>query len=130
MGNDRRHASLLGYISSVSLPVSTAALEHSTFNWTQLLGALPVLIRQLTGPRTRIASNGRATISYTLGAKTHNSVLYLDGMNDGYILDSSGSVGFGFFEAQANGPFTNSSINGTFAGGTWFPPVSTSPNYR
>jgi hypothetical protein len=49
-------------------------------------------------------------------------------MNDGYILDSSGSVGFGFFEAQATGPFTNSSINGTFAGGTWFPPVSASPN--
>jgi len=49
-------------------------------------------------------------------------------MNDGYILDNSGSVGFGFFEAQATEPFTNSSINGTFAGGTWFPPVSTSPN--
>lgn len=49
-------------------------------------------------------------------------------MNDGYILETSGNVGFGFFEAQATGPFTNSSINGTFAGGTWCPPVSTSPN--
>jgi hypothetical protein len=38
-------------------------------------------------------------------------------MNDGYILDNSGSVGFGFFEAQATEPLTNSSINGTFAGG-------------
>jgi hypothetical protein len=86
------------------------------------------LNQTIGGATYGIASNGRATVSYTLGAKMHNSVLYLDGMNDGYILDSSGSVGFGFFEAQATGPFTNSSINGTFVGGTWFPPVSTSPN--
>ena len=50
--------------------------------------------------------------------------------NDGYILqaDTVGSVQFGFFEAQQNVAFTNATINGTFAGGTWFAPVSTSPN--
>jgi hypothetical protein len=91
-------------------------------------GGVASLNQTITGATYGVASNGRATISYTYGSQTRNLVLYLDDMNDGYILDNSGSVGFGFFEAQANGPFTNSSINGTFAGGTWFPPVSTSPN--
>ncbi len=86
------------------------------------------LNQTIDGATYGIASNGRGTVSYTLGAAVHNSVLYLDAMNDGYVLDSSGSVGFGFFEAQATGPFTDASINGTFQGGTWFTPVSTSPN--
>jgi hypothetical protein len=86
------------------------------------------LNQSIPGATYSVASNGRATVSYSQGGKAHNLVLYLDGMNDGYILDNSGDIGFGFFEAQASGPFDNSSINGTFAGGTWFPPVSTSPN--
>jgi hypothetical protein len=45
-----------------------------------------------------------ATVSYTFGGRTRDFVLYLDGMNDGYILGNSGDVAFGFFEAQANGP--------------------------
>jgi len=101
-----------------------------TFNLQldSVAGGVASLNQTINGATYAIASNGRGTISYTSGGTTHNLVLYLDAMNDGYILDNSGSVGFGFFEAQATGPFTNSSINGTFAGGTWFPPVSTSPN--
>jgi hypothetical protein len=101
-----------------------------TFNLQldSIAGGVASLNQTINGATYAIASNGRATISYTSGATTHNLVLYLDAMNDGYILDNSGSVGFGFFEAQATGPFTNASIHGTFAGGTWFPPVSTSPN--
>jgi hypothetical protein len=91
-------------------------------------GGVASLNQTISGVTYSIASNGRATMSYTSGAKTRNFVLYLDAMNDGYILDDSGSVGFGFFEAQAAGPFTNASLNGTFQGGTWFPPVSRSPN--
>ena len=76
-----------------------------------------------------IASNGRATLSYIAGGKTFNDVLYLDDLNDGYILGTGNTVDFGFFEAQAAGPFDNTTISGaTFAGATWFPPVSTSPN--
>ena len=101
-----------------------------TFNLQldSVAGGVASLNQTVTGATYGIASSGRAMFSYTLGAQTRNLVLYLDGMNDGYMLDNSNNVGFGFFGAQANGPFTNSSINGTFAGGTWFPPVSTSPN--
>ena len=42
--------------------------------------------------------------------------------------DTAGSVQFGSFEAQDIVPFNNALINGTFAGGGWFNPVSTSPN--
>jgi hypothetical protein len=113
----------LGIASGFNSGAGTFNIQLDT-----VAGAVASLNQAINGATYAIASNGRATISYTASAKMHNSVLYLDGMNDGYILDSSGSVGFGFFEAQATGPFTNSSINGTFVGGTWFPPVSTSPN--
>jgi hypothetical protein len=86
------------------------------------------LNRTVTGGTYSIASNGRATLSYNLGGKTFNFILYLDAFNDGYILGTSGNVDFGFFEAQAAGPFNASTIDGTFAGGSWFSPVSTSPD--
>ena len=101
-----------------------------TFNiqLDSVAGGVASLNQTILGATYSVASNGRATMSYPSGGKTLNFVLYLDAMNDGYILQNSGSVAFGFFEARANGPFDNSPINGTFAGGTWFPPVSTSPN--
>ena len=101
-----------------------------TFNLQldSVTGGVASLNQTVTGATYSIASNGRATVSYTVGAKTHNFVLYLDATNDGYILENSSNVAYGFFEVQAPGPFVNSSINGTFATGTWFPPVSTSPN--
>jgi hypothetical protein len=86
------------------------------------------LNQTVTGATYSIASNGRGTVSYFLGGKTRNFLLYLDGFNDGYILDESGNVGFGFFEAQAPGPFNASTIDGVFSSGTWFSPVPASPN--
>lgn len=91
-------------------------------------GGVADLNQTIGGATYSIASNGRTTMSYTSGGQHRDFVLYLDGMNDGYILQNSGNVAFGFFEAQSSGPFDNSSINGTFAGGTWFSPVSASPN--
>jgi hypothetical protein len=91
-------------------------------------GGVASLNQTITGAAYSIASNGRATLSYGLGGKMHNFVLYLDAVNDGYILENASNVAYGFFEAQAPGPFVNSSINGMFAAGTWFTPVSTSPN--
>ena len=86
-------------------------------------------LNQTVDASYQIASTGRGTVSYTTGGKNHSLVLYLDTQNDGYILDDSGSVGFGFFGAQASGPFSNSTLQGTYAGGTWFPPASISPNF-
>jgi hypothetical protein len=88
------------------------------------------LNQTITAATYSIANNGRATMSYLSGGQTRGFVLYLDNFNDGYILSTSGNtVDFGFLEAQATGPFDTSSMNGNFAGGTWFTPVSTSPNF-
>lgn len=76
-----------------------------------------------------VASNGRAAVSYSLGGKTLDYVFYLDGSNDGFILgESSNAAEFGFFQPQAPGPFTTSTINGTFASATFLPMTPTSPN--
>lgn len=77
-----------------------------------------------------VASSGRATLSYTLNSTPNNYVLYLYDSNAGFGLqtDTAGSVQFASFEAQDIVPFNNALINGTFAGGGWFNPVSTSPN--
>jgi hypothetical protein len=84
---------------------------------------------QTTAATYQIASTGRATFSYTTGATNHSLVLYLDDQNDGYILDDSGDVAFGFFGAQSSGPFSNATLSGTYTGGTWFSPASNSPNF-
>ncbi len=77
-----------------------------------------------------VASSGRATLSYTLNSAANNYVLYLYDSNAGFLLqtDTAGSVQFGSFEAQDIVPFNNALINGTFAGGGWFNPVTSSPN--
>jgi hypothetical protein len=82
----------------------------------------------VVGATYDVASNGRGTAAFTAAGTPYSYVFYLDTDNDGYILDTSLSVAYGFFEAQANGPFANSSINGTFSGGTWFSSVAASPN--
>jgi hypothetical protein len=76
-----------------------------------------------------VAANGRATVSYTLGGNTVDYVFYLDNLNDGFILGTSGNTAeFGFFQPQAPGPFTTATINGTFASATFLQMTPTSPN--
>ena len=77
-----------------------------------------------------VASSGRGTLSYTLNAETNNYVVYLYDSNSGFMLqtDAAGSGQFGTFEPQDIVPFNNALIDGTFAGGAWFNPLSTSPN--
>ncbi len=76
-----------------------------------------------------IASSGRGTLSYTLNSNANNYVLYLYDSNAGFLLqtDTAGSVQFGTFEAQDIVPFNNALVNGTFAGGSWFNPLPSSP---
>jgi len=96
-----------------------------TFNLTldSMVSGTPDLNQALSGTY-HVAGNGRTTLSYSVGPSVYYYVLYLDDVNDGYMQGSGYSADFGFFEAQAAGPFANSSINGTFAAGTWFPAVS------
>ena len=76
-----------------------------------------------------VASSGRGTLSYTLNSNANNYVLYLYDSNAGFLLqtDTAGSVQFGTFEAQDIVPFNNALVNGTFAGGSWFNPLPSSP---
>jgi hypothetical protein len=113
----------VGIASQFDSGAGTFDLEFDT-----VAGGVASLNSSVAGAAYNVASNGRATMSYTVSGTPHNLVLYLDTFNDGYILDSSANVSFGFFEAQAAGPFAASSVNGTFAGGTWFAPVAASPN--
>jgi hypothetical protein len=94
----------------------------------QVAGGVAALDQTIAGATYTVASNGRGVASFTSGGKVHDLVLYLDDFNDGYILDTGANVGYGFFEAQAAGPFTNTSINGAFYAGTWFSPLATAPN--
>jgi hypothetical protein len=113
----------LGIASGFDSGTGTLDLQSDS-----VAGGVASLNQTISGAAYSVASNGRATLSYTSGANTRNFILYLDAMNDGYMVETSNNVSFGFFEAQATGPFTESSINGKFAGGTWFPPVAASPN--
>lgn len=76
-----------------------------------------------------IAANGRGTLSYTLGGRPYNFVMYLDNNNDGSMLqtDTAGSVQYGLFEAQTASGFDNTTLNGQYAGAGWFNPVASSP---
>jgi len=85
----------------------------------------PNLNQNLSATAYTIASTGRGTMTFTpSGGSAITYVVYLDTMNDGYMLQTSGNVGFGFFQAQ-----TSVSLdNGIFLAGTLFPLTSGSPD--
>jgi hypothetical protein len=64
-----------------------------------------------------VASNGRVTISGT-NCGNHNPVLYLNAANTGFMVGTGMTVESGQFEPQTGGPFSNSSMSGTFFIGT------------
>lgn len=101
-----------------------------TFNllFDNVSGGVANLNQTVTGATYNVASNGRATASYSLGGQSQNYVYYLDNANDGYILGLNNNAEFGFFQPQASGPFNTGSINGTFAAGTFLPLSPASPN--
>jgi hypothetical protein len=67
-----------------------------------------------------VSSNGRVT---TTGGN-HNPVIYLVSANKGFIVGSNTGVDFGFLEPQTGGPFSASTVAGTFMFGT-LPPAAT-----
>ncbi len=70
-----------------------------------------------------VGSGGRGTLSLSYQGVTRNFVLYLDGVADGYVVESGSSSGnTGLLEAQytpAGGVYSDT-LNGTFVGGTQF----------
>lgn len=81
-------------------------------------GGVATLDQTVAAATFTVASNGRGVASFTSGGKVHDLVL----------LDTGAHVGYGFFQAQAPGPFNNASIHGAFHAGTWFSPVAAAPN--
>lgn len=64
-----------------------------------------------------VASNGRVALT---GANcgNHNPVLYLTAANTGFMEGTGNSIQVGPFEPQTGGPFSNSTVSGTFFTGT------------
>ncbi len=104
--------------------------NSGTFNllFDNVSGGAVNLNQTITGATYNVASNGRAIASYSSGGQIQNYVYYLDNANEGFILGLDNTAEFGFFQAQASGPFNTASINGTFAGGTSLPETPGSPN--
>lgn len=61
-------------------------------------------------------ATGRSTLTYA-GPACAENVLYLVSPNQGFVLGTDANVTFGFMEAQS-GSFTNTSLSGTYAGGS------------
>jgi hypothetical protein len=59
--------------------------------------------------------NGRVVL---LSGLAKPPVLYLSGVNSGYVVGTDAAATFGNFEPQTGGPFSNASLSGTYAYGT------------
>src|SRR5258706_281842 len=79
------------------------------------------LSKTFTGAAYAVDSDGHATLSYTDGTVTRSFVLYLDGPNNGYVVEKGSAVGSaGLLEAQVAGPYIYT-VPGWFVSGTQFP---------
>jgi Putative Ig domain len=64
-----------------------------------------------------VAANGRVTLSSSF--QTNPPILYLVSQNQAFVVGTDSLVTSGILDAQSGGPpFTNSSISGTYLGGT------------
>jgi hypothetical protein len=114
--------------TSVGVATSVDGKGSITFEMDAVANGV-AQVDQIVPATYSIAANGRGTLSFTLGGRAHNYVLYMDNNNDGAWLqsDAAGSVQYGWFEAQTITSFDNTTINGRFAGAGWFNPVVGSP---
>ena len=102
-------------------------VNAGTFNLQldSVTAGTPNLNQNLSATAYTIAGTGRGTMTFTpSGGSAITYVVYLDTMNDGYMLQTSENVGFGFFQAQASASLDN----GTFLAGTLFPLTTGSPD--
>jgi hypothetical protein len=83
-------------------------------------GNVPTTPTTLSGTYS-VASNGRVTL--TNG--TILPVLYLFAQNEGFLVDTTGTVETGTIDPQAVGPFTNASLSGNYSLGDASPVSNT-----
>ena len=122
-GGDTSYGSLaLGRLSTATatdlytgtLQVDIDVADHAASTLAKTYTAAPYGVDVL--------GDGRATFSYTDSASVpHSYVAYLDGQDDGYVVETTGTHGtFGLLEAQAAGPYTWT-LPGLYMSGTQFP---------
>ena len=61
-----------------------------------------------------VSPAGRETVATT---GNHQPILYLSSPSQAFFLNSNGAVDFGMVQSQTGGPFSNSSVTGSFAFG-------------
>lgn len=116
--------------SNTAIGVATSVDGQGTLAFEMDVVAHGAALLDQAVPATySIAANGRGTLSYVLGGRTYDFVMYLDNDNDGCWLqsDAAGSVQYGWFEAQTATNIDITAVNGRFAGAGWFNPVSAAP---
>ena len=69
-----------------------------------------------------VAANGRVLVT-TAGSSTPALIMYLVNTNEGLVMSTDSQVMVGDVEPQTGGPFTNSSLSGTYAIATVDPVV-------
>lgn len=122
-GSDTPHASLaLGRLSGATatdlytgtLQVDMDVADRASATLAKTYKPAPYAVDVL--------GDGRATFSFTDSASAaHNYVLYLDGQDDGYVVETTGSNGTaGLLEAQMAGPYSYT-LPGLFVSGTQYP---------
>jgi hypothetical protein len=116
-GQDPPHGVLaLGRLSAASTTASTV-----TFNLDTADHGTPVVDKAFTGAAYAVAASGRATLSYTDGTATRSFTIYLDGADDGFVIEPAATNGTaGLLEAQMAGPF-DPTVPGIFVSGSQFP---------
>jgi hypothetical protein len=92
------------------------SLGALTLTYDQNCGGVPAAATGLLGTYS-VASNGRAAIRVA----TSYVVAYLVSSNQAFFIVPDSTVLFGFGEPQAAGSFTNSAVNGRYAGSTTTP---------
>ncbi len=75
----------------------------------------------VSGAQYSVATDGRATLSFSSGGSARQFTLYLDGTANGYVIErGSVSGNAGLLEAQMAGPYAHS-VDGLLVLGTQFP---------
>src|SRR6266404_3828716 len=96
--------------------VSANGVGGLDLTYDQNCGGAPTSVSGLLGTYS-LDSNGRAAIR----VGTNYVVAYMVSSNQAFFIVPDSSVLFGFGEPQAPGSFTNSTVNGTYAGSTTNP---------
>jgi hypothetical protein len=116
-GQDSPHAVVaLGRLSGANTVAGTLAAFLDTADHLT-----PIVAKTYSGASYAVAASGRATVSLVDGSTTRNLVIYLDGTDNGYVVEPAATNGTaGLLEAQVLGPYA-ATLPGIFVYGSQFP---------